>query len=385
VVLAMLCAFAPLATDMYLPAFAQMAQAYHTDQGRIEATLSTFFLGLAVGQAIWGPTIDSFGRKWPLMLGVLLFAVATLGCLLTRDIDVFTGLRFLQAMGGCAGMIIGRTIVHDLHEPRESARALSLMMMLMTLAPIVAPLLGGWIIATINWQAIFFVLLAFAALCAYLVWRMVPETLPRERRTPLNFGSVFRAYGALLRRPGFLVPALAGGLVQSCMFAFITGSPFVFMGRFGFSEQEYSWVFGATAFGLMVGAQANRIALRHLQVPTILAAALCFNLAAAAVLVMVANTQHALVMMVPLWLVVASLGLVGGNATALAMMASGQYAGVASGLVGILQFSCAFAVSSLMAAAQNGTAYPMTVAMLTVSVLGACLWFGGARWRRQKH
>src|SRR5690606_31761116 len=121
---------------------------------------------LAVGQAIWGPTIDSFGRKWPLMLGVLLFAVATLGCLLTRDIDVFTGLRFLQAMGGCAGMIIGRTIVHDLHEPRESARALSLMMMLMTLAPIVAPLLGGWIIATINWQAIFFVLLAFAALCA---------------------------------------------------------------------------------------------------------------------------------------------------------------------------------------------------------------------------
>jgi DHA1 family bicyclomycin/chloramphenicol resistance-like MFS transporter len=383
-VLALSSTFAPFATDMYLPAFAQMAAVFNTDHGSIEATLSTFFLGLAFGQALYGPIIDRFGRKLPLLFGVALFALATFGCLLTRDIEVFTALRFVQAIGGCAGMIIGRAIVHDLYGATESARVLSLMLMMMTMAPIVAPVLGGWIVTAAGWQAIFFFLLAFAALQATLVWKVVPETLPPERRNELDVASIVRAYSSLLRKPAFMVPALAGGIAQSSMFAFITGSPFIFMGHFGFSEQHYSWVFGLTAFGLMVGAQVNRMGLRRHRVTTMLSAALCVNLLAAAILVALADTEHARMFMLPLWFVIASLGLIGGNAAAVAMSASGQYAGTASALFGILQFSFAFTVSSAVAAAQNGTAYPMAIAMLSVSLLGTLLWFGGAPWREPR-
>lgn len=383
VVLAMLSTFAPFATDMYLPAFAQMAEAYQTNHGKIEATLSTFFLGLACGQAIYGPVIDRFGRKLPLMAGISLFGLATLGCLMTRNIEFFTALRFVQAVGGCAGMIIGRAVIHDLYGPRESARVLSLMLMLMTLAPILAPILGGWIVTTIGWQAIFVFLLAFAALCLAMVALLVPETLSPERRNALDVASVLKGYGSLMRRPRFMVPAVAGGMAQASMFAFITGSPFIFMGRFGFTEQQYSFVFGATAFGLMAGAQVNRMALRKVGVPTMLSVALGVNLVAVIALNLMAATDQPFLLMLPLWFVIASLGMIGGNAAAIAMNASGQHPGTASALVGILQFAFAFTVSSLVAASQNGTAYPMTVAMLTVAVLGSSLWFiatrGGTR------
>lgn len=378
-VLALLSTFAPFATDMYLPAFAQMVEAYHTDHGRIEATLSTFFLGLALGQAIYGPIIDRFGRKVPLMIGVSLFGLATLGCLLTRNIDVFTSLRLLQAIGGCAGMIIGRAIVRDLYGPRESARVLSLMMMLMTLAPIMAPLLGGWIVSTVGWQAIFYFLLAFATVCWLLVLTVIPETLPGAQRASIAPRAVLGAYAALLKRRDFIVPALAGGLAQASMFAFITGSPFVFMGRFGFSEQQYSFVFGGTALGLMVGAQLNRLGLRRFSVPVMLSVALCVSLSAALALFCVADTDQPFVLMVPMWFVVATIGMIGANAAAIAMGASGQHAGTASALIGVLQFSCAFTVSSLVAVAQNGTAYPMATAMLCAALCGSLLWFAGSR------
>lgn len=380
-ILAMLSAFAPFATDMYLPAFGQMAQTFHTDNGHIESTLSAFFLGLALGQALYGPLIDRFGRRTPLLIGVALFVAATIGCLLTRDIRVFTGFRVLQAIGGCAGMIIGRAVVNDLFGPTESARVLSLLLMLMTLAPIVAPLSGGWILALVGWQAIFIFMLVFALLCGVLVWFNVPETLPAGRRTPLKLSQILRTYGALCRRPGFIAPAVVGGLAQACMFAFITGSPFVFMGLFGVGEQQYGWLFGLNAVGIITAAQANRMGLRRWPVQKLLGAALCLNLAAGLALVASAHTSHLAVLMVPLWFAIASLGFIGGNAAAVAMAATGEHAGSGSAIIGTLQFGCAFLVSSLVAAAQNGTAYPMALAIAVAGFLATALWFGSARIR----
>ncbi|MBD1552971.1 multidrug effflux MFS transporter [Pseudomonas typographi] len=381
-VLAMLSAFAPFATDMYLPGFAQMAQAFQTDNGHIESTLSAFFLGLALGQALYGPLIDRFGRRALLLIGVALFVAATLGCLLSRDIGVFTGFRVLQAIGGCAGMIIGRAIVNDLFEPIESARVLSSLLMLMTLAPLVAPLLGGWILVLAGWQAIFVFMLVFALLCGVLVWRYVPETMPAKLRTPLKLSQVLRTYATLCRRPAFIAPAIVGGLAQACMFAFITGSPFVFMGLFGVSEQQYGWLFALNAVGIIVGAQANRIGLRRWPVQKLLGAALCLNLAASLALVASAHTTHLAVLMIPLWFTIASLGFIGGNAAAIAMANTGANGGSGSALIGTLQFGCAFLISSVVATAQNGTAYPMALAMAAASLMATALWFGTARLRR---
>lgn len=379
VILGMLAAFAPLATDMYLPAFAQMSASFGAEDGAIERTLSVFFLGLALGQAIYGPLIDRYGRRWPMLAGIGVYLAATLLCLATDDLALFTGLRLLQAMGGCAGMIVGRAIINDLFDQREGARVLSLMMMVLTLAPIVAPLLGGLILTLAGWRMIFAFMLAFGALCAALVWFGLPETLPRERRHPISARSVFDGYAGLLAQRSFVVPALVGGMAQACMFAYITGSPFVFISLHGVSAQHYGWLFGLNAIGLIVSANANRVGLRRHGPATLLTWALAANVVCGIALVALADSAQLAVLLVPLWFAIATLGFIGANSAAIAMAASGERAGSGSGLIGVLQFGCASLVSSLVAATQNGTAYPMAIAIAGCGLCAATLWFALGR------
>ena len=374
VILGMLCAFPPLATDMYLPAFPQMAQSFGVGAGSIAATLSVFFIGLAAGQAIYGPLIDRYGRRGPLLFGIGIYVLSSLLCLGTSDIALFTGLRFLQAVGGCAGMIIGRAVVSDLYNEQESARILSLMMMVMTLAPILAPVLGGLILAVSCWQMIFVAMLAFGLIGALLVWFGLPESLPPEKRRIDNLGGMVRAYGRLLGVRAFLIPALVGGLAQACMFAFITGSPFVFISLFDISEQAYGWLFGSIASGLIIAAQCNRIALNYWRPETLLSAALILNVVAGLVTILFSGSGALILLLIPLWFAIATLGFICANATTIAMAASGQYLGVGSALIGILQFGCAFLVSSLVAAGQNGTPYPMTIAIAISGLLAGLIW-----------
>ena len=374
VILGMLAAFAPLATDMYLPAFVQMSASFNAADGAIETTLSVFFLGLALGQAVYGPLIDRYGRRWPMLAGIGVYLAATLLCLLTPRLDVFVGLRLLQAMGGCAGMIIGRAIINDLFDQREGARVLSLMMMVLTLAPIVAPLLGGLILTLAGWRMIFAFMLAFGGLCAALVWFGLPETLPREKRHPISARGIVGGYAGLLAQRAFVVPALVGGLAQACMFAYITGSPFVFISLHGISEQHYGWLFGLNAIGLIVSAHGNRVGLRRHSPAVMLTVALIANVVCGLALVALANSAHLAVLLVPLWFAIATLGFIGANSAAIAMAASGERAGSGSGLIGVLQFGCASLVSSLVAATQNGTAYPMTVAIAACGCAATALW-----------
>ena len=375
IILGMLAAFAPMATDMYLPAFAQMSASFACGHGGIERTLSVFFLGLALGQAIYGPLIDRYGRRLPMLFGIGVFVVSSLLCLTTTDLSVFTGLRLLQAMGGCAGMIAGRAIISDLFDQREGARVLSLMMMVLTLAPIVAPSIGGLILAVAPWQTIFWVMVAFGLLCAALVWFGLPETLPVERRHPISVRGIWQAYSALITQRSFIVPALVGGLAQACMFAYITGSPFVFMTLHGASEQQYGWLFALNAVGLIVSAHGNRVGLRRRTPAALLGLALAANVAGGLALVALADSDKLALLLIPLWLAIATLGFIGANSAAIAMAASGSRAGSGSGLVGVLQFSCAFVVSSLVAATQNGTAYPMALAIAGCGIAATLLWF----------
>jgi len=373
-ILGMLCAFPPLATDMYLPAFPQMAKSFGVGDGGIAATLSTFFIGLAVGQAIYGSLIDRYGRRGPLLLGIGLYVLTSALCLITSNIALFIGLRFLQAVGGCAGMIIGRAIVSDLFNEQESARILSLMMMVMTLAPILAPILGGLILDVSCWQMIFVVMLAFGVTGWLLVWFGLPESLPPGKRRADNLGGMVRAYWKLLNIRAFLIPTLVGGLAQACMFAFITGSPFVFISLFGISDQAYGWLFASIASGLIIAAQCNRIALKHWSPATLLSAALTLNIAAGLLMLVYSGSGILILLLIPLWFAIATLGFIGANAAAIAMAASGQYLGVGSALIGVLQFGCAFLVSSLVAAGQNGTSYPMVIAIAVSGLLAGLIW-----------
>lgn len=376
VILAMLAAFAPLATDMYLPGFHLMMEYFNGPEGSIETTLSVFFLGLAIGQAFYGPLIDRFGRRVPLLLGIGLFLIATGICLFTSDLYVFTTFRFIQAVGGCSGMIVGRAIISDLFDTRENARAQSLLIMILTVAPVFAPILGGFIIAHAGWKTIFIFILVFGLLCGGLAWFFVPETLPPEKRRVERLSQIFRTWLLLITNPKFILPALVGGLAQACMFAFITGSPFVLINLHGTSPQTYSLLFALIACALIVSAQLNRIALQKKSPEFLLSAALIVNVIAGLGTVLSVSLDSLVALLVPLWFTIGTLGFIGANAAAIAMVASGKYIGSGSSLLGILQFACAALVSSLIATAQNGTAYPMTLTIAGCGTGAAIIWLG---------
>lgn len=376
--LAILSAFAPITTDMYLPAFGQLAQEFGVDSGRIQGTLTAFFIGMAVGQLMYGPLIDRYGRRKPLIAGITLYLVATLGCLLTTDVEVFSGFRLLQAVGGCVGMIVARAVVQDLFEPQEIARTMSLLMMVVALAPAAAPVVGGWVLALGSWQSIFWVMFGYGVLCWLLAFFALSETLPASRRQPISAAGIARTYAGLLRDPAFSTPALVGALSLASLFSYITGSAAVLMDQYGLSEQHYGLVFGVNALGIMAAAQLNRMLLRRWSVASVLSAGLVASLVAAVLILAAARFAPGVLIFltVPLWLSVATVGLIGSNAVALAMATSGPRAGSASALIGTLQFVVAAVFSGMVAMTQNGTPYPMAIAMVLAGVLAAVLWFG---------
>lgn len=374
-ILSLCSAFAPFATDMYLPAFSQLVNHFQTDAGHIETTVSFFFLGLSVGQILYGPLIDRFGRRKPMLAGIAVFLLATFGCLLVTDINTFIGLRLLQAIGGCCGMIIGRAIVSDLFAQHEMARVMSSLMIVMSMAPICAPLIGGWIVTHYDWQAVFFALLLLGTICGLAVYFGLPETKPPHITAS---GNLLRGYLTLLQRPAYLVPALSGSLTQSCMFGFITGSPFVFLHHFGLNEQQYSWVFGCITFAFIISAQLTKMALRRYSPKQIFSTALLANSAFGLMLYAVTQTPHMWLFIIPLWLTIATLSFLGATSTALAMSNAGDHTGSASCLIGLLQFGCGFIASSVIAASQNGTPYPMTITIAACGLLGTLLWFSGS-------
>jgi len=379
VVLALLAGFPPMATDMYLPAFHVMADRFGVADSAIEITLSVFFLGLALGQGVYGPLADRYGRRRPLLAGVSIYVVATAGCLFAPDLHTFTVLRFFQAIGGSAGMIIGRAIVRDLYAPRAAARTLSLLIMIMTLVPMLAPVLGGFIVSHAGWQVIFLIMLGFGLICGTLFLLFVPETLAPEDRHKSNLFAILRIWVDLLRNPAFGVPVVAGGLAQASMFAFITGSPFVFITLFHVSAQTYGWIFGCVALALILAGQGNRMALHRKSPQTVLGSALIVNVIAGLAAVVMVSFHYLPGILIALWFAIGTLGFIGANSAAIAMAASGAHGGSGSSLIGVFQFGLAFIASSLIAVCQNESAYPLVLAIAGCGLASASLWFASAR------
>ena len=376
-ILASLSAFGPFATDMYLASFPLLAESFQTDIGSVQLGLSVFFLGLAVGQLAYGPLTDRLGRKGPLLAGAGVFTVVSGLIALAPTIEAFVGLRFLQAIGGCAGMVVSRAIISDLFPAREAARVLSLMMLVHGLAPIVAPILGGYIAAAAGWQAIFVFLACFGLACLGMAWWGLPETFPAAHRRREDMTQVLRAFGTLLVKRDFIGPTLVSGLVFACLFAFISGSPFVYMVLHGVSQETYGWLFGFNALSLTIGAQLNRLLTQRFSLQTVIAGALTVNLLAGALLALVGAHAPLAGLAALLWITVGTLPLSAANAIALAMAASGEHRGTGSAIIGVLQFILAGVVSALIGLLHNGTAYPMTVAIFVCSVLASLVWLAG--------
>lgn len=368
-ILGALSAFGPLAIDFYLPAFPAMAQAFATDEKHVQTTLAAYFLGLSLGQLAYGPVADRFGRRIPLLFGVALFTLASLACAYAPNLDTLILARFVQALGGCAGMVLSRAIVSDKCDPVASAKVFSQLMLVMGLAPILAPMLGGVLVNVAGWQSIFLTLSLFSAACLVAVGLGLPESLPAHMpRQPLS--GALRQYLRLLADRVFVGHALTGGIAIAGMFAYIAGSPFVFIKLYGVPAEHYGWLFGTNAAGFILVAQINARLLAKRGPAFLLVRAVWLYLAAGLVLLGVAALRpaHLWPLLVPLFVCISSLGCIIPNASACAMSGQGARAGSASALMGCLQFSVAAGAAALVGLLHDGSAVPMT---LVVSLCGA--------------
>lgn len=375
-----LTAVGPLSIDMYLPAFPAMAQDLAAT-GQVELTLASFFIGLALGQLFYGPVSDRFGRKPPLYVGLVLYALASLGAAGSEQIDTLIIWRFVQGLGGCAGMVIARAVVRDRCTPTEAAQAFSLLILVMGLAPILAPLAGSILLTQVGWRSLFLVLGGFGVVCLLLVWRRLEESLV-QRLPRLELRRVLGAYAGLLRDRHFRDHVLASGLAFSGMFAYIAGSPFVLMQLHGLDSSDYGWVFGANALGLITASQLNARLLRRsrLDMHALLGRGLAAAaLAGATLLGLALAGLLTLPLLLPLlFLYVASLGFVSPNASASALAGHGHQAGTASALMGALQFLLGTLAGAAMSLWHDGSALPLATAL---AVCGGSGWLLHTRLR----
>jgi DHA1 family bicyclomycin/chloramphenicol resistance-like MFS transporter len=380
-ILSALVAFAPMSIDMYLPALPALERYFATDSASVQHTLASFFAGLAIGQLFYGPLADRFGRKPPLYFGLALYMAASIGCALAPGIGSLIVLRFLQAISGCAGMVVARAVVRDLYDHQESARVFSVLLMVMGIAPVLAPLAGGYLLAWLGWRSIFWVLALFGLACLLAVRFGLPETIPRGLpRMPLS--KALGNYASLLADRRYLGYALSGGFGQAGMFAYISGSPFVFIDLYGVPAHAYGWLFGLNAAGIIAFTQANRrLLLRHPADRVMDRANLASFVICLALLAMACTSGAGLIgILVPLFFVVSLRGLTFPNASAGAMAPFPEKAGSASALLGSLQFAIAAIASAAVGAFHNGTAVPMAAVITVCGFLA----FVSYRWLKER-
>lgn len=372
VILGLLTALAPLSIDMYLPALPELARVLAAEPAEVQRTLASFFLGFALGQAFYGPIADRWGRKPPLYASLLLFALASAGCAVAESVTTLVVLRFFQALGACAGGVIARAMVRDLFDPKDSVRIFASLMLVMGVAPMLAPVAGGALLGALGWHAIFWSLVVVGLLGIALIFFRLPESHVRRGGGAGGLGGVLLAYGRLLVDRQFMANTLAGGIGMAGLFAYIAGSPFVLIQLHGVAPEHFGWFFGVNALGLIGAAQVNGRLLHGKDTARIVVWAQMAQVVAGIALVMAAVTGFGGLagIAVPLFLFATCLGFIAPSSAALAMAPQGANAGTASALMGTLQFSLAALSSTLLGQIQDTTARPMALVMLGCAVTG---------------
>ncbi|WP_336952121.1 multidrug effflux MFS transporter [Acinetobacter sp. AS167] len=340
--LALFTSLGPLSIDMYLPALPQMAQDFNVTTQQIANTLPAYFFGLAVGQLIYGPISDRIGRKKPLYFGMTLFAFASLLCVLAPDHWSLIAARVLQALGGCVGVVMARAAIRDRLDVQGSAQAFSSMMIVMGIAPILAPTLGAVILQFFSWQSVFIALFIIGLFCLFCVHFFFKETLESERRLHLNFKQVFILYASIFKDRSFRFPMLAGCFTGAALFCYISSAAAVLMDGYHLTQQQFAIAFGFNAFGIILLSSINKHLANRLSVILRLKIGGVIQVIGGLIVVYAGFMSIAplAIVMLGLFLTVSGIGFTGPNAMALAMSGQGSRAGTASAIMGSMQFAC---------------------------------------------
>lgn len=365
--LGLLSAIGPFSIDMYLPGFKSIAVDLQTNIEHIQLSLTSFFIGIAGGQMIYGPLLDRFGRKSPLLIGLLIYIGASIGCVFIQSADGLILLRFIQALGSCAGMVASRAMVRDYFPPTETAKIFSMLMLVIGISPILAPTIGGYIIEIWGWHYIFVFLTVLTILISLGVIFILPKSKPNINISLLP-SPIMKGFWKVLKNPQFLIYSIAGGTASSGLYAYLSGSPFVMMEIYGLNEKQYGWVFALLAAGLIITSQLNTLMLKRFSSESISKYALMVQAIAGSLMLILAlsNSLTLYGIIILIFCFLACQGFVFPNTSALALNPFSKSAGSASALLGTIQLSIGAFASVLVSITHNRTNIPM------VSIMAAC-------------
>ena len=365
IVLCLFSAIGPLAVTMYMPGFRVIADDFGVSASKVSLSLATYFAGLTIGHLFYGPFVDRFGRKKPMYIGLILYTVSTISCAFSPTVDWLIWSRFFLALGGCGGVVIARTIVRDFFDVKESAKFLSVLMLVMGLAPIIAPSIGGAILFYFNWRFIFLSLILLIIFLLVGIYCFLPPLKEEDTSVKINIVEIFKSYFMILREPTFLTFGLVCSIAYASLFGYITGSHIVYAHIFYFSEQQTSWAVGVNAVGLIIGNQLNHLLLKKYSIKRITTVALVFLFVIITVLLigMESKIFDSLIFMVFMFVFISLLGVLNPNTMALALSPFTNEAGRAAALLGSMQMGLSALVAAIVGFLLSASVVPMLIFM----------------------
>ncbi|MGI8581772.1 MAG: Bcr/CflA family multidrug efflux MFS transporter [Chitinophagaceae bacterium] len=384
VILGMLSAIGPFSIDMYLPGFPAIAADLHTTVARVALSLSSFFIGISVGQLLYGPLLDRYGRKKPLYIGLSVYLLASIGCALATSANALIALRFIQALGGCAGMVAARAMVRDIFPVEENAKIFSMLMLVIGVSPIIAPTLGGYVTAAFGWHYIFIILTIMSVLILVAVHFALPESRKPDLTVSLLPAPIIKSFLSVFKEPQFYTYAFTGAISAAGLYAYISGSPHVFMELYKVTEQQYGWIFAGVALGLITCSQLNSFLLRRFKSEQIIPVALFCQTIAGIVLVL-GTAFQVLGLTSTIFFILIFLscqGFVFPNSSALTMAPFGRNAGTASALMGAIQLAIGALTSGIVSVLTSGTALPMAGVMASCALVSLFVLMAGKKMIR---
>lgn len=370
-ILGALSTISPFSIDMYLPGFPAIVKDLNTTISMVQLSLTSYFIGIAAGQLLYGPLLDRYGRKIPLYAGLLVYILASLGCALTNSVNGLIGMRFLQAVGGCAGMVAAQTLVRDLFPVDKTAQAFSSITLVIAISPMIAPAVGGYVTAAFGWHAVFIILAALTAMIIAGVYLVLPLGKEADPTLSLRPKPVLKNFYKVIRQRQFLLYTTAGGLATAAPFAYIAGSADVFMNIYHTSEEEYGWIFAFIAFIIIGSTQLNHLLLRRFRSSQIIRKALIYQTCIG--LLLITGTWFGwfgkveLIALIALFL--AGHGLTNPNSNAMSLAPFSKHTGSAASLAGSFRMGMGGVASALVSVFHDGTSMPM-IGVMVFCVLG---------------
>lgn len=380
-ILGSLTALSPFSIDMYLPAFQDIARSLHTTTAEIDLSLSSYFIGLAFGQLLYGPLMDRFGRKKPLYFGLSLYIVASVACSFATSVQLLVLARLFQAVGGCAASVAAIAMVRDLFPVEDNAKVFALLFLVLGASPLLAPTAGGYLTLAFGWQAVFIVLLSIAVLIFIATLLTLPESYQPDRHYSLKPKPIIANFLLVARNPQFYTYAVSGSFAFCGLFAYVAGSPLVFMDVYGLSKTAYSWLFAGLSVGFIGFNQVNSLLLKRYKSQQIIKAAVIAQVVFSVIFVagVVTGWFTLTGTIVMLFLILSCIGVCNPNTSALSMAPFPKNAGVASALLGTLQLGLGALASFAVGAFSSRSAIPLTCIIAVSSALAIIMLLTGRR------